>query len=678
MISENPFRLTRAADLSDQQIEALWVDLSENQLRAKLRPASQLPMFVLGGKGSGKTHLLRFHSYEIQGLRSLESRNEATLSRTAYLGVYLRCSGLNSSRFAGKGVDAETWNHLFAYYVELWIGQALLTTIASAARDLRISASIDDRLAPRLFHLFDKAPSQAENTTTLLSLTQLLGDLQRQLDFSVNNAALRRTVETVIFCTRGAFIFGIPKLLSQEVPEFNNVTFTVILDEYENLSSDAQRYINTLVREKQSPVTFKIGARSYGLKTLSTFSGDEDLKEGSEYEIFRIDSDLRKAGSAYEDFASRLCTNRMLLQAGRASQQPMGLLPDEEWLRSCFEERTDSAGNDLELASTLERLGDRPRPWIVNLEKKLNDAFSSKRRSYGPPPSDIAEICRLLRQPDILAERTSVFLFMRDWADGGNLLESARAIRNDCEVFLNTSDRGTRHAVALDKFAEDIRAQVLRESNGKPGYFGLKAFLAMSHGIPRNLLVILKHIYDWATYLGEEPFASNAISQEAQRRGVADAANWFIRDAQILGQEGVLVQRGVMRLAELFRAIRFSDKPSECSLCTFTASPDSLPDRCRTLLQTAEQWSLLIAATDRSERNSGSPVAKYQLNGLIATHFWLPIHTRGNIHLAPDELMAIFVEESRDGFQMVLSDRVGKMTAPFGHKKEKSNEPELF
>ena len=54
----NPFQLTRAADLNDKQILDLWVD-PEGELGKRLRPASRLPMILLGGKGSGKTHLMR-------------------------------------------------------------------------------------------------------------------------------------------------------------------------------------------------------------------------------------------------------------------------------------------------------------------------------------------------------------------------------------------------------------------------------------------------------------------------------------------------------------------------------------------------------------------------------------------------------------------------------------------
>ena len=53
----NPFNITKANDLDDIQIESLWVDVSDDEadtaLLAAARPASPMPMFILGGKGSG-------------------------------------------------------------------------------------------------------------------------------------------------------------------------------------------------------------------------------------------------------------------------------------------------------------------------------------------------------------------------------------------------------------------------------------------------------------------------------------------------------------------------------------------------------------------------------------------------------------------------------------------------
>ena len=44
--------------------------------------------------------------------------------------------------------------------------------------------------------------------------------------------------------------------------------FLYLLDEYENLADRQQRYINTLLREKELPCSFKIGGRTYGFQNV--------------------------------------------------------------------------------------------------------------------------------------------------------------------------------------------------------------------------------------------------------------------------------------------------------------------------------------------------------------------------------------------------------------------------
>lgn len=108
----NPFQLTRAADLDDDQILKLWVDPS-GYFGARLRPSSALPMIILGGRGSGKTHLLRYFSYPIQRQLHKPTEMASVVKKQGYIGIHSRCMGLNAGRFRGKQLDDEQWRTLF-------------------------------------------------------------------------------------------------------------------------------------------------------------------------------------------------------------------------------------------------------------------------------------------------------------------------------------------------------------------------------------------------------------------------------------------------------------------------------------------------------------------------------------------------------------------------------------
>ena len=111
----NPFSLTKANNLTDEQINSLWVDIHEDQTSSALFDAgkftSPTSTFILGGKSRGKTHLMRYARFPLQRIRF-----EATgvslvdgLMRDGYVGIYVKCSGLDTGRFKGEGQTDEAW-----------------------------------------------------------------------------------------------------------------------------------------------------------------------------------------------------------------------------------------------------------------------------------------------------------------------------------------------------------------------------------------------------------------------------------------------------------------------------------------------------------------------------------------------------------------------------------------
>ena len=128
--SANPFNLTAAKDFSDEQIREFWVDMpGGGGLLAMLKPRSLMPMLVLGGKGSGKTHLLRYCSFELQKLKAGKAL-VPQITQDGFIGVFMRCEGLNANRFSGKGQSDELWNSVFQDYMDLFLADLLLSHIS--------------------------------------------------------------------------------------------------------------------------------------------------------------------------------------------------------------------------------------------------------------------------------------------------------------------------------------------------------------------------------------------------------------------------------------------------------------------------------------------------------------------------------------------------------------------
>src|SRR5256885_3507554 len=109
-LHDNPFDLNKASDFSDEEIAEQWVDFSDapGGLLGILKPTLRMPMLLLGGKGSGKTHLMRYCSAPVQAARRAGNLALA-VEQDGYLGVYIRADGLNTDKFSGKGQTVEYW-----------------------------------------------------------------------------------------------------------------------------------------------------------------------------------------------------------------------------------------------------------------------------------------------------------------------------------------------------------------------------------------------------------------------------------------------------------------------------------------------------------------------------------------------------------------------------------------
>ncbi len=74
----------------------------------------------------------------------------------------------------------------------------------------------------------------------------------------------------------------------------------------------------------------------------------------------------------------------------------------------------------------------------------------------------------------------------------------------------------------------------------------------MSAGLPRSLLTILRSVFEWSLFNGEDPLRTGRISAEAQYRGVRDASDWFYENMRKAGEDGIAIQTAIDRLARLF------------------------------------------------------------------------------------------------------------------------------
>jgi hypothetical protein len=665
---ENPFRITKSNDLTDEEINRLWVSVTEDDgVTGLARPASPTAMYILGGKGSGKSHLMRYYSFPLQVIRYQENGIKIVegIKRDGYIGVYARFSGMDSARFGGKAVDEEKWSALFVYYYELWVADKTLATIETLVDQGLIASETDATIAREISGLFDK---QVDTLPSVAGARSYLSDLRRSLDYAINNAAFSNQINAEILVTRGKLFFGLPRVFCKHIDFLKDTNFVYLLDELENFAVSRQVYINTLLREREGPTAFRIGSRLYGRRTLKTLGGGERNLRDSEYEELFLDERFRQNSKKYREFALRLISRRLDPLSDRKEPNGSGTHHLYE-----FFERPSMEWDSSYFLSAVAKHQPAERPHLIQLREKLRAGVSEGLVTGLKGDTSIDELIETVSFPEYpVVEKLCILHLFQKWFRSANIADAARFVRENATGKLS-GEKNKKFDEFVDKHKADMIAQWLRENSQKQIYAGLESFIPMSEGLPRALITILKHIYDWATYTGEDPFKSGRISIESQRLGVVEAADLFLEQMLPDGEDGIRVGSAIERLCSLFRANRFADKPIETSLIAFSVDQLALSPEARNLLDLATTTSLIISVErGQRERNSMNVTSKLEINRMLAPRRDLPIARRGVATFDAKMVDLIFVESKRKEFDAFAKSWVEKMTAPaFGRRAER-------
>lgn len=676
--AENPFDLLKASDFSDQQIIQYWVDLvGEGQLKDLLKPTLQMPMLLLGGKGSGKTHLMRYFSSSVQRLRHSGDLMAAARD-DGHLGIYVRADGLNSGRFGGKGQDDDSWIAVFSYYFELWLAtnflkciQECLTAAPDALADER--GFIED--ARKLFT--NELPSEIYD---LASYVEFLTETRRHIDHVVANCAIKRSLSEIeIRVAHGQLVFGLPELLVKHSDNFSSILFVYMIDEIENFSALQQKFLNSLIRYRRGPVSIKVGSRLYGIRTKETLGGSgEEIRKDAEYEMVILDSWLRENKAAYRGLAFKIIAKR-LKNAGLV----LGVNGEAQELRQYFEELDPSNHFQMVTLALVEAydLEGKRRPYFSSLEKIITGfkpySADTDLNAYA---DKIIDDLAVKNFP--LLEKLNLYILYRDWGAFSNLGEVAEKIKLQCSEYLvHGKDAAPEYAYSLSQFGSDLLAQLYQDCDRRRvAYAGIETIITLSQGIPRNLLTLLKCIYRRSHFREEKPFqVGSPISIKSQVDGIRDAAAWFLEDAQP-DKFGPDVRVAVESLGRLFRGVRFSLKPAECDLGTFTVGNGAGSAKAREILEHAENWSYLIKINDGAvNRNDGATIdEKYQLSPMLAARWEVSENRRGTIELQSDLFNAIFDPKYRSKVDALIRERLRGMREPYVGFDPDDNQAELF
>ena len=666
MMTINPFSVVKANEFTITQIIENWVPWagSESGFIASLNPQELMPKYVLGSKGCGKTHLLRYYSFEAR-LKLYNNDIKELLKNDKYLASYSRLNSISSTRFNKTGNEDE-WRSLYNYYFELMQSLISLDVYEKVTDALNVS----EKKIAKVIREICKQVGITLESETIECFKNFLNEKRVSVDNEIIDYPHVRKLnwdKVRPTFTFGSLIFEIPWRFSQNISDLQDVNYVYILDEYEKLKCDWQKEsLNTLVYEKKHNSTFWVGARKIGYTTRNTLSG-EPIHEGHEFNPVDLDSLLKAGEKKFPEFAEGLFRRRLKLN-GLAELSPKQLFDK-------FDEK--------KLLNVLLCKSDNLKHW-----KTFRERLSNLGLDYDNISQTQQILCKDVEK-DLVSQKMKLYTFYLMWSENKNKITKESIPQITKRVNLSYEEykngKNAKMKELYRKFRQDMVAQLAEENNETLYlYSGFEKLVNIADCNPRILLTLMKLIIEDCHFRGIDPFNSEkTIPVRSQYAGINETAKWFLNDIEVYGKDRENLDIAMNHLLNFLYVSRFCDKPTETSLCTFYYRMNSGQENIDHVIELAIQEAFLIEVPNkRKDKTLGTPQKSYQVNRLIATVYNLPIARRGVTSITPEMMLAIFDPFHFQQFNSMLAAHKISLNAPFTAKKardtKKVKEPSLF
>lgn len=568
------------------------------------------PTFLVGGRGTGKTTTLR--SLAFRGQQRLSGSTDP--DKWESVGGYWKAEPTVVSVFRGKGVDSDLWIRIFAHYLNLRLCSLVLEYAEWLVANGR-QVSID----PHSLRLFSTSAG-LEAGTDLRMIHSGIELAIAEIEAKVNgNVSGLNSVHTSILGKPLEYLFrsldGLKVSLSKP--------FVFCVDEYENLSADQQRLLNTLVKQVggSSPFTFKIGVRNKVAIERATLIAHQPLQDPADFSTIDIVTRLKDTG--FDEFAREVIDQR---------------LDSEDITRLNLGELLPTLSPDEEAALLG---GDALRHMLID---SLTQADAD------------AEV-QAFAQACTLQEAALIFR----WAESHG--------ENPADTIRFALSQPTRWKTRVGNYGHAVLFTIRHRSVGERKYYtGWRTYWQLADGNIRYLLrlvqeALLRHVED-----GKElDVPVDALNQTRAAKRVGEVT---VRDLQGWSMHGAALTRLTVGLGGVFAALARSSALSTPEVVQFRvryAGASASESEVDALLAEAIGQGVLVdfpGNKDAADRGA-PPEVDYQLHPILAPSFGYSHRSKRRMTIRADDLMGLAQRETATAaFKRILGPNEGGASAP--------------
>lgn len=339
---QNPFEKNLVEDWRLEERPENYIEMVEcfspPEFMGNLESVGVKPKILMGGRGTGKSHILRMLS--IQSVLNRikikkadaegKSHEEIKLNigdyKEPYFGVYVKAtlfSPLSTTNITYLSSDQlkSLFEHLFNMQVSIAVLDAvkfLIDTCEDIPREkeeivcLKLCEKLSQTIKGKTFlDVIDSLNTQVG------MIQKIVKELPWHNDFS-------RFEGKINFTTAPDFIIELFEIIRNKI--LKDKVILILIDEYDELDKYQQEFINSLIRTRT--LTFRIASKIGGIKTLE-YAKNKELDEVHDYDpIIPLHFETSKEKiQPYRNFLKNIFIKRLVVYGGYKVNEPEKLLP---------------------------------------------------------------------------------------------------------------------------------------------------------------------------------------------------------------------------------------------------------------------------------------------------------------------------------------------------------------
>ena len=274
----NPFDVIKAEEFNHGLHQLASLMHFHAGLAGSLLSSSNV--FLDGSRGSGKSMYLRLLSVQAKTIYeelAIEGTVQPLPGHQPFLGVYMK---LAPTLFGPHEYERKSgFNHAFQEFFNTYAMECMLQAL------VEVGLEDEDAIAPQLSTLASCEP---------MNLSDLWRSLRKE-----RRVLCQRLNERPYQSHQRAqpdVLWDFAEVISKTA-RFKNQRVHLLVDEYDNLSEYQQRILNTYLRTRDFPLTFKIACRKHRLITHDIH--DRPLNQSGDYTRVPLDDEDLGLGGAF-------------------------------------------------------------------------------------------------------------------------------------------------------------------------------------------------------------------------------------------------------------------------------------------------------------------------------------------------------------------------------------------